>query len=83
MSFILFLSAIYVTYKFQTVTEVSVQDPVVDLLEAIESFLKYLDIYTKIRPTATMTETVVKTLGELLFIFALAHKLIKQGQSGE
>ena len=30
-----------------------------------------------------MTETVVKTLGELLFVLALATKFVKQGQPGE
>jgi hypothetical protein len=45
--------------------------------------MKHLDIYTEIRPTAAMTEIVVKTLGELLFILAMATNLIKQGQPGE
>ena len=30
-----------------------------------------------------MTETLVKTLGELLSVLALATKLVKQGQPGE
>ena len=68
---------------FQTVKDVSVQDSAVDLLESIESFLKYLDIYTEIRPTADMTGIVVDTLVELLFILAIATKFIKQGQQGE
>jgi hypothetical protein len=67
----------------QTVKDVSAHDPLVDLLDSIGSFLKYLDIYTKIPPTTTMTEIVVKTLVELLTILALATKLIKQGQPGE
>ena len=70
-------------YVFQTVKDLSVQDPVVDLLESIESFLKYLDIYTEIRSTADMTGIVVDTLVELLFILAIATKFIKQGQQGE
>ena len=45
--------------------------------------MKYLDIYTEIRPTFAMTEIVVKTLGELLLILALATRLIKQGNQGE
>jgi hypothetical protein len=70
---------------FQTVKDVtsSACDPLVDLLESIESFLKHLDIYTKIPPTPAMTEIVVKTLVELLSILALTTELIKQGQLGE
>ena len=68
---------------FQAVEDVGAHDPLVGLLESIESFMKHLDIYTEIRPTVAMTEIVVKTLGELLLTLALATKLIKQGQSGE
>ena len=45
--------------------------------------MKHLNIYIEIRPTAAMTETVVKTLGELLFILAMATKFIEQGQPGD
>ena len=73
------------TLVIQTVKDISVCDLLVELLESIESFLIHLDIYTKITPTVamTMTETVVKTLVELVSILALATKLIKQGQPGE
>ena len=71
------------TLAFQTVKDVSVCGLLVDLLESIESFLKRLDIYTKITPTVAMTETVVKTLVELISILALATKFIKQGQPGK
>jgi hypothetical protein len=68
---------------FQTVKDVSVCDLLVELLESIESFLKHLDIYTKIIPSVAMAEIVVKTLVELVSILALATKFIKQGQLGE
>lgn len=68
---------------FQTVKDVIAHDPLVVLLELIESFLKHLDIYTKISPTAAMTEIVMKTLVELLSVLGRAIKLIKQGQQGE
>ena len=74
------------TVVFQTVKDASVCDQLIDLLvvlESIESFLKHLDIYTKITPTDAMKETVVKTLVELVSVLALATKLIKQGQSGK
>ena len=53
------------------------------MLEAIEHFLKRLDIYTKIPPTVAMNEMVVKILVELLSTLALAAKQVKQGKSSE
>ena len=67
----------------QTVEDVSALDPLADLLEWIESFLKRLDICTKVPHTAAMMETVVKTLLELLSILGLATRLVKQRQPGE
>jgi hypothetical protein len=77
----IFLTSVVQT--LQTVKDVSALDPLVDLLESIESFLKHLDICTKVPHTATMMETVVKTVVELLSILALATKLVKQRQLGE
>ena len=76
-----YICDIYVT---QTVNlkDVNARDQLIDLLESIESFLKHLDIYTKISPTMAMTDIVVKTFVELLSILALATKLAKQGQPG-
>ena len=71
------------TQVFQAVKDVGAHDPLIGLLESIESFMKYLDIYTEIRPTVAMTEIVVKTLGELLFILAIATKFIEQGKPGD
>jgi hypothetical protein len=67
----------------QTVKDVGAFDPVVNLLESIESFLKHLDICTKVPLTAAMTETIVMTVMELLSILGLATKLVKQKQPGE
>jgi hypothetical protein len=67
----------------QTVRDVSALDPLVDLLESIESFLRHLDICTKVPHTAAMTETLVKTLVELLSILGLATKLVERRQPGE
>ena len=67
----------------QTAKEVSTLDPLVHLLESIGSFLKHLDICTKVPRTAAMAETLVKTAVELLSILGLATKLIKQRQPGE
>lgn len=42
-----------------------------------------LDIYTKIAPTPTMTEMVIKIMAELLFMIALATKQVMQGRPGK
>ena len=55
----------------------------VELLEAIEHFLKCLDIYTEIPPTPAVDELVVKIMVELLSTLASATKELKQGRSSE
>jgi hypothetical protein len=76
-----FLRAYFSDSKtLQTVKDVSKLDPLVDLLESIESILKHLDICAKVPHTAAMTETVVKTLVELLSILGLVTKFVKQGE---
>jgi hypothetical protein len=55
----------------------------VDLFESIEHFLNRLDIYTRIPPTAAMTEIVVKILVELLSTLALATRQINQRKPSE
>jgi hypothetical protein len=67
----------------QTVEDVSALDPLVDLLESVESSLKHLNICNKVPHTAAMTEIVVKIFSELLSILGLATKLVKQRQLGE
>jgi hypothetical protein len=58
-------------------------DAVVDLLEAIEHFLKLLEIYTEVPQTPAMDELAVKIMVELLSTLALATKELKQGRSSE
>ena len=58
-------------------------DAIVGLLESIETFLKRLDIYTKVPPTPAMDEIVVKILVELVSTLALATKELKQGRPSE
>jgi hypothetical protein len=67
----------------QTFKDINAFDSLVDVLESIESILKYLDIYTKVPHTAAITKTVVKTLVELLSILGLVTKFVKQRQPGE
>jgi len=55
-------------------------DTLADLLESVEHFLNRLDIYTKIPPTVSMTEIIIKILVELLSTLALATKQLQQGK---
>ena len=47
-----------------------------DLLEAIEHSLNRISNYTRISPTATMTEIVVKIMVELISILAVVTKQV-------
>jgi len=53
-------------------------DTLVDFLDAIEHFLKHLNIYTKIPPTVPITEMNAKKLIELLSALTLMTKRIKK-----
>ncbi|KAH9021767.1 hypothetical protein EDB84DRAFT_1441386 [Lactarius hengduanensis] len=55
-------------------------DALVDLFECIGNFLKRLRIYTDVPLTSSMTDIIVKIMVELLSVFALATKQIKQGR---
>ncbi|KAH9952908.1 hypothetical protein BC827DRAFT_1380141, partial [Russula dissimulans] len=55
-------------------------DTLVHLFESFESFLRRLDIYSKIPSTPAMTEVIVKTLAELLCTISLAIQQITQGR---
>ncbi|KAF8262608.1 hypothetical protein EI94DRAFT_1808546 [Lactarius quietus] len=55
-------------------------DALVDLFECIGNFLKRLRIYTDIPLTPSMTDITVQIMVELLSVFALATKQIKQGR---
>jgi hypothetical protein len=58
-------------------------DALVDLFESFESFLRRLDIYTKIPSTTSMSEIVVKILTELLSTISLAIEQANQGRLSE
>lgn len=49
-----------------------------DLFEHLGSFVKRLDIYTKIDLTPIMTDNIVKIMAQLLSVLALATKQIAQ-----
>ena len=52
-----------------------------DLFERIENFFKRLESYTEVPPTNGMTDIIVKILVEVLNIFAIATKEMKQGRT--
>ncbi|KAH9013212.1 hypothetical protein EDB85DRAFT_984081 [Lactarius pseudohatsudake] len=51
----------------------------IDIFERIENFFKRLEAYTEVPQTAAMTDVIVKIMVEVLSIFAIATKEIKQG----
>ena len=55
-------------------------DPLVDIFECIENFLRRLTIYTDIPLTPAMAEMVIKIMVELISVLALATKQINQGR---
>ena len=52
-----------------------------DVFERIENFFKRLETYTEVPPTAAMTDIIVKIMVEVLNIFAISTKEIKQGRT--
>ena len=56
------------------------QDALIDLFERIENFFKRLESYTSVSPTDAMTEIIVKIMIEVLNIFAIATREIKQAE---
>ena len=57
------------------------QDALVDLFERIENFFKRLESYTTVPPTDVMTDIIVKIMIEVLNIFAIATKEMRQGRA--
>ena len=55
----------------------------IDLFGRIESFFRRLELYTEVRPTAAMTDIIVKIMVEILNILAIATKDIKQRRASE
>ena len=52
-----------------------------DVFERIENFFKRLKTYTEVPPTTAMTDIIVKIMVEVLNIFAISTKEIKQGRT--
>ena len=52
-----------------------------DLFERIENFFRRLESYTDVPPTKAMTDIIMKIMVEVLNIFAIATKEMKQGRA--
>ena len=57
------------------------EEALADLFERIENFFKRLETYTEVPPTEAMTDMIVKIMVEVLNIFAIATKEMKQGRA--
>ena len=57
------------------------QDTLIDLFEHMENFFKRLESHTAVPPTDAMTDIIVKIMIEVLNIFAIATKEIRQGRA--
>ncbi|KAH8986862.1 hypothetical protein EDB92DRAFT_1219196 [Lactarius akahatsu] len=60
---------------------VASQDALVDIFERIESFFRRLEIYTEVPTTEAMKDTIVKIMVEVLGIFGIVTKEMKQGRA--
>ncbi|KAI9432204.1 hypothetical protein H4582DRAFT_1122284 [Lactarius indigo] len=56
-------------------------DILIDIFERIENFFKRLEAYTEVPQTTAMTDVIVKIMVEVLSIFAIATKEIRQGRA--
>ena len=59
------------------------QDALIDIFERIENFFKRLETYTEVQPSEAMSDIIVKIMVEVLNVFAIATKDIKQGRTSE
>jgi hypothetical protein len=62
---------------------VASRDAIADIFERIESFFRRLETYTEVPTTEAMRDTIVKIMVEVLGIFAIVTKEIKQGRASE
>ena len=62
---------------------VASRDVIADIFERIESFFRRLETYTEVPTTEAMRDTIVKIMVEVLGIFAIVTKEIKQGRASE
>jgi len=59
------------------------EDVLIDLFGRIENFFRRLESYTEVRPTAAMTDIIVKIMIEVLSTLGIATKEITQKRASE
>ena len=59
------------------------QDALIDIFERIENFFKRLETYTEVPTTDAMKDIIVKIMVEVLGIFGIVTKEMKQGRASE
>ena len=59
------------------------QDAIVDIFERIENFFRRLEAYTEVPTTEGMKYIIIKIMVEVLGIFAIVTKEMKQGRASE
>ncbi|KAH9166814.1 hypothetical protein EDB89DRAFT_1815089, partial [Lactarius sanguifluus] len=57
------------------------QDALIDIFERIESFFRRLEEYSEVPTTEAMKDTIVKIMVEVLGIFGIVTKEMKQGRT--
>jgi hypothetical protein len=58
-------------------------ETLVDIFGRIESCLQRIGIYTQVRPTTEMMDTIIQIMVEVLNILGIATKELKQGRISE
>ncbi|KAH9007995.1 hypothetical protein EDB84DRAFT_1676770 [Lactarius hengduanensis] len=57
------------------------QEALVDIFERVENFFRRLETYTEVPTTEAMRDIIVKIMAEVLEIFAIVTKEMKQGRA--
>ena len=57
------------------------EEALADMFKQIENFFKRLESYMEVSPTNAMTDIIVKIMVEVLNIFTIAMKEMKQSQT--
>ncbi len=75
------LSDPWITNASQTAKDVDGdQDTLAEMFERMEAFFRRLEIYTEVAPNQGMVETITAIMVEVLNIFGVATKELKQGR---
>jgi hypothetical protein len=59
------------------------QDALIDIFDRIENFFRRLETYTEVPTTEAMKDIIVKIMVEVLGIFGIATREMKQGRASE